>query len=508
MQPSEMTLIEILKLIVLLLCFLAGFSTAQYSVSVERPCPMETVTFTCTAPGDTLRWELSDVSRITIRSTSGLNVPLMPQPGYTVTLIAFDDTTLTSTLSRTAENGITVSCVGTVSTLTTIGSSTIHLVDLPGPPSTIRHSISSSSANEVSVSVQWDPPTETGGRDDLTNTVTISPPAQLSATVLTSTSVTVTAQYNVDYTVSVVATNCAGNSTAAEYNFRIGNCPVLTNPMNGAFGPVSSRLPGSTVTFQCDAGYVSAVTMVTCEGTLMWSPDPEAIECISLTTPTPTTPPVSCTAPLSSPRNGTISNHSVPAIPGTQVTFQCDDALFPEGTMTATCLATGEWDKNPGEIVCRYECISCVLPAPPLNGTLLNTNSQNTNLVEGSVITFQCDPGFSPVGAVIVTCNNSGLWDPDLALLDCVSPTAATLSSGVTLAIGVTTTFVASTLLGFLAGLLVMYSFMRKKAVYFTRKTTLSAVEPTKPVGPVYEEVSPKEEIELNTNQAYGPLGL
>ncbi len=59
--------------------------------------------------------------------------------------------------------------------------------------------------------------------------------------------------------------------------------------MNGAFGPVSSRLPGSTVTIQCDAGYVSALAMVTCEGTLMWSPDPEAIECTTLTTPTPTT---------------------------------------------------------------------------------------------------------------------------------------------------------------------------------------------------------------------------
>ncbi len=64
--------------------------------------------------------------------------------------------------------------------------------------------------------------------------------------------------------------------------------------------------------------------------------------------------------------------------------------------------------------------VSCVLPVPPLNGTLLNT-SQNTNLVEGSVITFQCDPGFSLVGAVTVTCNNSGLWDPDPALWDCVS---------------------------------------------------------------------------------------
>ncbi len=81
---------------------------------------------------------------------------------------------------------------------------------------------------------------------------------------------------------------------------------------------------------------------------------------------------------------------------------------------------------------------------------------------------------------------------------------AATLSTGVTVAIGVIITFVASTLLGFLAGLLVMYSFTRKKAVYYTRK---SVVEPTAPAGPVYEEVSPKEEIELNTNQAYGPLG-
>ncbi len=179
-------------------------------------------------------------------------------------------------------------------------------VDPPGSPSTIRHSIASSLAYEVNVTVGWDPPTETGGRDDLTYTVTVSPPAQLSATVLTSASVTVTAQYNVDYTVSVVAINCAGNSTTTEYNFRIGeyyyfdtivnsarsfsgNCPVLTDPMNGAFGPVSSRLPGSTVNIQCDAGYVSAVTTVTCEDTLMWSPDPEAIECTSLTTPTPTT---------------------------------------------------------------------------------------------------------------------------------------------------------------------------------------------------------------------------
>ncbi|XP_064403073.1 uncharacterized protein LOC135348703 [Halichondria panicea] len=501
-----------LKLIsVLLICFLAGFSTAQYSVSVERPCPMETVTFTCTAAGNALRWVLSDVTDIDILSISDINVPIVVS-GYTVTLIAFNDTTLTSTLSRTAENGITVFCVDPLPILTNIGSSTIRLVDPPGPPSTIRHSTLSSSADAVSVSVQWDPPTEIDGRDDLTYTVTISPLAQLSATVLTSTSATVTAQYNVDYTVSVVATNCAGNSTTAEYNFRIGGCPVLLiNLMNGAFGPVSSRLPGSIVTIQCDDGYISAVTRVTCEGTLMWSPDPEAIECTSLTTPTPTTPPpMDCTAPLFSPQNGTISDHSVPAIPGRQVAFQCENGLFPEGIMTATCLATGEWDKNPGEIICRYESISCLLPGPLLNGALLSTNCQNTNLVEGSVITFQCDPGFSLVGAETATCNNSGLWDPNPARLECVSRIQSPiLFTGEILSISVVVTAVAFIVIGFLAGLLVMHLCSRKKAVYFPATKGQANVRPTaQPAGPIYEEVSPKEEIELNTNQAYGPLGL
>ncbi len=64
---------------------------------------------------------------------------------------------------------------------------------------------------------------------------------------------------------------------------------------------------------------------------------------------------MNCKASLSSPQNGTISDYSVPALPGTQVAFQCDDGLFPEAIMTATCLATGEWDKIPGKIVCRNE---------------------------------------------------------------------------------------------------------------------------------------------------------
>ena len=96
---------------------------------------------------------------------------------------------------------------------------------VPSEPTAINHSVQSLTANNstVAVTVQWDP---VDGVDNYT--VAISPLAQLSATVVTSTSVTVSvADYNEDYTVSVVATNCAGNSTAEEYSFRVGELVVV-----------------------------------------------------------------------------------------------------------------------------------------------------------------------------------------------------------------------------------------------------------------------------------------
>ena len=79
-------------------------------------------------------WRFLEMGTVRCSSHNRCPLHLWPQcianvvSGYTVTLIAFNETTLTSTLSRTAENGITVSCMGFVPTLTTIGSSTIWLV--------------------------------------------------------------------------------------------------------------------------------------------------------------------------------------------------------------------------------------------------------------------------------------------------------------------------------------------------------------------------------------------
>ncbi len=99
--------------------------SATFLVSDERPCPMERVTFTCTAPGANLRWSLSDVaSNIDVNSEfTPLNTPLMPLPGYTVTRIALNNTGIASTLSRIAEDGVMVTCLNPSNE---IGSATIQ----------------------------------------------------------------------------------------------------------------------------------------------------------------------------------------------------------------------------------------------------------------------------------------------------------------------------------------------------------------------------------------------
>ena len=172
----------------------------------------------------------------------------------------------------------------------------------------------------------------------------------------------------------------------------------------------------------------------------------------------------------------------------------------------------------------------------------------NETVLEGTVLTYQCDNGFSLTGPNTITCTNAGVWSTKPEAIVCVlmtnagvwstkpeaivcvlmtegddelcnivyyllshftvSTIAPLFSTSATVAISVVITFIVTLVIGFLTGLLVMHLFSRKKAVYFPATEGQANAASTTPVGPVYEEVSPKEDIELNTNQAYGPLGL
>ena len=88
------------------------------------------------------------------------------------------------------------------------------------------------------------------------------------------------------------------------------------------------------------------------------------------------------------------------------------------------------------------------------------------------------------------------------------APNAAFLSTGVVVTISVVITFIVSVVIGFIAGFITSTLCSRKKAVYSPTVKGQANIGPTAPAGPVYEEVSHKEEIELNTNKAYGQVRL
>ncbi len=70
------------------------------------------------------------------------------------------------------------------------------------------------------VAIQWQPPADDGG--DTISGYTVSVPGVMSEAVGNVTSYEVTGlEVNVDYSVEVYATNCAGNGTPATLDLRI-----------------------------------------------------------------------------------------------------------------------------------------------------------------------------------------------------------------------------------------------------------------------------------------------
>ena len=90
---------------------------------------------------------------------------------------------------------------------------------LPFPPRTPSSIVQQYGRDNMILTVQWQPPQYDGGAP-VNYTVTVSP--SLSSSTTSATSFPVILPYNVTYTVSIVAFNCNGSSSAAMVTIRIG----------------------------------------------------------------------------------------------------------------------------------------------------------------------------------------------------------------------------------------------------------------------------------------------
>ncbi len=77
-------------------------------------------------------------------------------------------------------------------------------------------------SESASVTIEWDPPSQ--GESPLNYTITTTPELISGPPpVTTFTNTTITINYNTDYTITVTASNCAGNGiTSDELQFNFG----------------------------------------------------------------------------------------------------------------------------------------------------------------------------------------------------------------------------------------------------------------------------------------------
>ncbi len=64
--------------------------------------------------------------------------------------------------------------------------------------------------------------------------------------------------------------------------------------------------------------------------------------------------------------------------------------------------------------------VNCTLPAEPCNGAIVDYEMLNETVVEGTVLTYQCDNGLSLTGPNTITCTNAGVWSTEPEAIMCV----------------------------------------------------------------------------------------
>ncbi|XP_064399980.1 uncharacterized protein LOC135346320 isoform X1 [Halichondria panicea] len=515
------------KAVIITIQLFATSVAATLTSTSTVACPDDTVTFTCTLPGSLIRWMVTSpqlqVFTITV-DTSNTDVT-QGNPAFRSVFTDSSGGMVTANLVSLSEasivEGTMVLCDGESSRE---GPLTITVADPPSPLLNPRVSFTLNQPSSSNITLEWDSPSSTGGVS-VSYVLTISPtPLSGSPVTVETTSTQITISYNTLYNVTVRAVNCVGMNESLIVDLTPScNTVVCPTPSTAAGVTIINTPPvtigGSMLSFTCSGD--NEVRTSTC-GINGWSPDPGTVDCNSPVTD----PPVTCSSPAT-PSGGCVDISGVPPpfSLGSEVIYRCDERLFPLDVRTSICTdvgGRGEWVENPGSLVCRERPVNCSLPEQPSNGTIVNYEGLNETVLEGTVLTYQCDNGLSLTGSNTIICTNAGVWNLEPSTIMCVSPTTVPLLADNVGAIAG----------GSLGSLFVVVVLVVVVFIVLVKKTKSSTQlsdnkVPKVAAGPVYEEVGlvtaqrtqdiqvvsneaygqmAKKNIELQSNQAYGEL--
>ncbi|XP_002918615.2 P-selectin isoform X3 [Ailuropoda melanoleuca] len=171
--------------------------------------------------------------------------------------------------------------------------------------------------------------------------------------------------------------------------------PAPNNAQVNCSHPFGAFRYQSTCSFSCNEGlHLLGQSVLRCLATGNWSSPPPACQAITC-------------APLSSPRNGTMTcvrplgNSSY----RTTCRFSCDEGFSLSGPQILDCTPSGHWTGSPP--LCQ--AIKCPEVFAPEQGSLACSDTHEEFSV-GATCHFSCNKGFKLEGSNNVECTASGKW--------------------------------------------------------------------------------------------------
>ncbi|KAG8524073.1 CUB and sushi domain-containing protein 3 [Galemys pyrenaicus] len=102
------------------------------------------------------------------------------------------------------------------------------------------------------------------------------------------------------------------------------------------------------------------------------------------------------------------------------VTFSCNVGYLMQGPTKAQCQANRQWSHPPP--VCKV--VNCSDPGIPANSKR-ESKIEHGNFTYGTVVFYDCNPGYFLFGSSVLICQPNGQWDkplPECIMIDCGHP--------------------------------------------------------------------------------------
>ncbi|XP_035167182.1 CUB and sushi domain-containing protein 3-like, partial [Oxyura jamaicensis] len=91
------------------------------------------------------------------------------------------------------------------------------------------------------------------------------------------------------------------------------------------------------------------------------------------------------------------------------VTFSCNTGYVMQGPTKAQCQANRQWSHPPP--ICKV--VNCSDPGIPAN-SIRESKIEHGNFTYGTVVFYDCNPGYYLFGSSVLICQPNGQWDKPL----------------------------------------------------------------------------------------------